>query len=165
MSDQKILWCAVIDQAITDATAPVSTRRDVRMDQQRAREWLTKPNSDFEEVCALAGIEADRVRAKAARLIENVGEQASHLKQARIPVRGLYHHDGRSLTLPEWAAETGMAYHVLYERLRRGWSIERTLTTPTLARQPTPGLGQSGFKSAPDRNNSPAQETTNLEIF
>jgi hypothetical protein len=72
--DGQQLWCAVIEQAIIDATAPISKRLSVRMDQQRAREWLTQPNDDFEEVCALAGLEAGRVRTMATRQINSAIE-------------------------------------------------------------------------------------------
>ncbi|WP_316227874.1 MULTISPECIES: hypothetical protein [unclassified Bradyrhizobium] len=69
MSEQQ-LWCAVIQQAIIDATSPLSTTKAAeRLDQLRSRDWLTKPNKDFNAVCALAGMEPIRVRAFAASLI------------------------------------------------------------------------------------------------
>lgn len=38
---------------------------------------------------------------------------------------------GKKLTLHEWSAETGLSYHVLYQRyVARKWSAEETLTTP-----------------------------------
>ncbi|RZN10284.1 hypothetical protein CWO91_13915 [Bradyrhizobium genosp. SA-3] len=62
MSDKE-LWRAVVQQAITDATQPLSTkRRSVRLDQVRTREWLTEPNSDFEDVCELAELDPVKVR-------------------------------------------------------------------------------------------------------
>ena len=39
-------------------------------------------------------------------------------------------HAGRTLTLTEWAEETRMAKNVLHNRLSRGWTIERAITTP-----------------------------------
>ncbi|MEY9185323.1 hypothetical protein ABIG06_006822 [Bradyrhizobium sp. USDA 326] len=69
MSD-KALWRAVIQQAITDATQPLSTkRRAVRLDQMRTREWLTTPNSDFEDVCSLAELDPIKVRKHVLPLI------------------------------------------------------------------------------------------------
>ena len=38
--------------------------------------------------------------------------------------------DGLNLTLSQWSDKLGVAYGTLYSRLRYGWSIERTLTTP-----------------------------------
>ncbi|MND76611.1 hypothetical protein D3C80_682590 [compost metagenome] len=37
---------------------------------------------------------------------------------------------GKSLTISEWAAATGIKDCTLSERLRRGWSVEKCLTTP-----------------------------------
>lgn len=69
MSD-KALWRAVIQQAITDAAQPLSTkRRSDRLDQMRTREWLTEPNSDFEDVCGLAELDPSKVRKYALSLI------------------------------------------------------------------------------------------------
>lgn len=38
--------------------------------------------------------------------------------------------NGETKTLGEWADLTGMNYHTLSYRLRRGWSPEQALTTP-----------------------------------
>lgn len=41
-----------------------------------------------------------------------------------------YDHDGRSLTISEWAEVTGLTQAQIYDRIvRRGWSAERALTT------------------------------------
>lgn len=37
---------------------------------------------------------------------------------------------GQTLTLAEWSERTGFNYTTLKERLRRGWTTERTLTSP-----------------------------------
>lgn len=39
-------------------------------------------------------------------------------------------HDGATRPLAEWAERTGLPYGVLYDRLRHGWSVAATLTTP-----------------------------------
>lgn len=40
-------------------------------------------------------------------------------------------HDGRTLTLAEWARETGLNSHTVANRIDRlGWSVQRALTTP-----------------------------------
>lgn len=38
--------------------------------------------------------------------------------------------DGKTLCLSEWSEVLGLPAHILSTRLRRGWSIARTLTTP-----------------------------------
>jgi hypothetical protein len=74
------LWRAVIDQAITDATlgllkgepgrkkqARPSVERMIHRDQ--ARTWLLGMGKDFREVCSMALLEPDAVRAAARRQI------------------------------------------------------------------------------------------------
>lgn len=39
-----------------------------------------------------------------------------------------YTHDGRTLTLADWALATGLSKDTIYGRLRAGWSIEQALT-------------------------------------
>lgn len=49
--------------------------------------------------------------------------------------------DGLSLTISEWSGRTGIAYHTIKVRLRKGWSVERALTEPTHTTPgPTPRL-------------------------
>ena len=40
---------------------------------------------------------------------------------------------GRTLTIAEWARETGLTHSMIEQRLRvLGWSVEQTLSTPRL---------------------------------
>jgi len=39
-------------------------------------------------------------------------------------------YNGETLTLRQWAHRLGCSHQVLRERLRLGWSVKRTLTTP-----------------------------------
>lgn len=39
-------------------------------------------------------------------------------------------YNGKTKSIPDWADFIGMAENTLYARIRRGWSIEKTLTTP-----------------------------------
>lgn len=86
------LWRAVIAQALDDASRPLSKVRHIRLDQLRAREWFTQPNKDFDQVCALADLDADRVRMHALPLIKQamqhtpgVGQQPSENAKDRTP--------------------------------------------------------------------------------
>jgi hypothetical protein len=38
--------------------------------------------------------------------------------------------DGSRLTVAQWAEKVGLKYSTLKERLVRGWSVEKALTTP-----------------------------------
>jgi AraC-like DNA-binding protein len=39
-------------------------------------------------------------------------------------------HNGRTLCVADWADKLGMSRSTLTMRLRRGWSVERALSTP-----------------------------------
>ncbi len=43
---------------------------------------------------------------------------------------------GKRLTIAQWGREIGIPRHNIYLRLRAGWSIEKTLTTPVEFRTP-----------------------------
>jgi hypothetical protein len=56
---------------------------------------------------------------------------ATHVEQMQNTRRSVFYvHEGRRLTLIDWAREKGVALGMLRRRLRYGWSVERTLTTP-----------------------------------
>jgi hypothetical protein len=38
--------------------------------------------------------------------------------------------DGRTMTTADWARESGISRHALFQRLKAGWSVERALTEP-----------------------------------
>ena len=48
----------------------------------------------------------------------------------------LIEYKGNTQTLKEWSDQLGMKYLVLYKRLQRGWSIEKTFTTPLMDTNP-----------------------------
>lgn len=46
-----------------------------------------------------------------------------------------YTHDGRTLSLNEWAAETGIDRETIWARIKNsGWAVDRALTTPARPR-------------------------------
>lgn len=67
------MWAQVLMQAIHDATAaPKSGKRNVMTcfrEIELARNYLTIPNRDFNEVCHMAGLEPEAVRERAIKLI------------------------------------------------------------------------------------------------
>jgi hypothetical protein len=71
---ERRLFSAVICQAFADATQHI--HRNSRLsnpsrslkDQADARKWLTGNSRDFRIVCEIAGVDAERVRAKALTL-------------------------------------------------------------------------------------------------
>jgi len=51
-------------------------------------------------------------------------EQARNKKNNRVLC-----HDGESLCVSAWADRTGLSSYVILMRLKRGWGVDRTLTT------------------------------------
>lgn len=43
-----------------------------------------------------------------------------------------YEFNGLSLTIKEWSDKLGWPYHLIFNRLRLGWDIEKALSTPKL---------------------------------
>lgn len=64
------LWRAVIEQAITDGCSKPDDKSS-KLDQVRARTWLTDNSSDFREVCALALLDPGAVRRVALKLADS----------------------------------------------------------------------------------------------
>lgn len=136
MSDSnQDLWCAVIQQALVDATEPLTPsaakRLSARMNQLRSREWFTKPNRDFEEVCDLARLDPSRVRSHAIPLIEEAIRLDPSMSQPaprrRSRIRTIT-YNGETLSIGDWAQRTGVSYFTLNKRLGAGWPVERVLT-------------------------------------
>lgn len=77
MSGEQQLWAAVLQNAIDDARGTVTgegSRRASACETSRAREWLTKPNRDFNTVCYLAGLDPEAVRERViARFAQRPG--------------------------------------------------------------------------------------------
>lgn len=69
--------------------------------------------------------------------------------------------NGRTLTLSEWAKVTGVKRSVLAYRLAVGWSVERILTTPRIAR----GVSSDLAASLGTGGGSVAQEIPNIGKF
>lgn len=44
--------------------------------------------------------------------------------------------NGKSLCVADWADELKMSRNAIYLRIKQGWSVERTLTTPVKSRKP-----------------------------
>lgn len=119
------LWRAVIAQAIEDATAPLSENPRTRKEKLQAREWFIEAGKDFHHACALAGYDPDRIRDATMKLIEVVKprDHKPRRQQPRLQKSSLYSHAGRSMTIQEWSAETGLNKHVFYTGLKRGKCI------------------------------------------
>lgn len=54
-------------------------------------------------------------------------------------VTPMFTHEGRTMALGAWAEECGVPYHVLKDRMRAGWTLQRAMTT-----QPRRPNGKTG---------------------
>lgn len=119
------LWRAVITQALTDAC---NDNKGAALDRQQARAWLLGDSSDFQEVCALALLEADHVRRLAVQRIEDhENPKPKPIKQPDPTKRGksiVYTFDGKSMTLKEWSEHIGVRVGTLQNRLARGEPLQ-----------------------------------------
>jgi hypothetical protein len=128
--DARMLWCAVLENAIQEASgivvAEFGSGRDLAV--RRARDYLLKPNGDFNIVCSLAGLDPIAVRE---RLVKQLGRLPAPSPQPPKRTTRCYLFEGKSLTLTEWAAETGIPRAAIAARLELGWPLERALTEPS----------------------------------
>lgn len=85
-------------------------------------------------------------------------------KPKASPVMGkTYTHQGKTLTVAQWASITGLVKATIAWRLRRGWPLEQALSlTPSFGHRP--GVVSDFGPSKGTGAGSTAQETPNLEF-
>lgn len=147
---ERELWCQVILRALADLDGEGKTSggwAPSASDARDAAAWFKGNGKDFREICSLAGVESDAVRKAAMAIIEKRGLLADQLHAPMI--RRIYPEDSRSrsprgraaalltlngecLSIGVWSRRTGIASKVIIDRIGRGWSVERALTTPTV---------------------------------
>lgn len=162
----KHLWCAVIDTALIDAALPLGNDRKIRREREDARNWLTVRNRDFIYVCGLAGIEPDNVRNAALKIIAKASlhdspPPAAKPKQARLLPNTQYEHHGRSLTIIQWAAQTGINHNTIRSRLRRGLAIGEALAGSSAK---APGVASTLSRTPSHRPFSLVQDISSPEF-
>lgn len=123
-ASERELWVAVILQATEDG-----------LKDKQARAWFQSANTDFVDVCNLAGLDPDDVAERAASAFRRSdAAQAAGLKfeiakpDAPAPRHATrYEHDGKALTVPEWSHLTGISANRIRDRLRFGYSIAEAI--------------------------------------
>lgn len=112
-SRDRALWLAVIQQQLEDAT---SYRSSGNNERQEARDWLLIPSTDFDDVCALAGVEPRDIRRIAQDRID--AYEAQPIKTRVISIT----HEGVTRTIKEWAEITGLTVATIHGRRNSGWT-------------------------------------------
>jgi predicted DNA-binding transcriptional regulator AlpA len=133
--NERQLWAAVIQQALDDAAGAIGagggkskeqSDRYKRLIRRRARLWFKKGGADFRDVCALADMDPDWIRANALKRIEEAGDDPIS-KRVRA---GTITHNGERITLKELSARTGLSVSALHHRVKAGMTGEQ-LTAPS----------------------------------
>lgn len=146
---ERELWCQVILRALADLDGEGKTSggwAPSAGDALAAAAWFKRNGKDFREVCSLAGVEPGAVRKAAMATIEKRGllvdqphapmtrriYENSRLKPPRGRAAALLTLNGESHSIREWSRRTGIPSKAIIDRIGRGWSVERAVTTPTV---------------------------------
>ncbi|MER9586539.1 hypothetical protein [Mesorhizobium sp. M0276] len=151
---QRELWVRVILQATLDATTIVASPSDVPAGTTRtnrlvaitarnqARAWFRPTNKDFIHVCNLAGMNPHSVAERATAAIVLCDEAATRGEKFTITpadstpqvkrTTPVYEHDGKTLTIAQWAEITGISHATLSSRIRAGHPMARVLSIAPL---------------------------------
>ncbi|MGY3575282.1 hypothetical protein [Bradyrhizobium sp. USDA 4504] len=156
----KALWLAFINQMISDACGVACTD----LERQQAHDYLFKPNRHFNEVCALAELEPDFVKAAARKRVDAAPKRVRaerSVKPKPVKLRGkTCTINGVTKRFADWLKESPVLKQTVYYRISCGWSIEEALFAPAKRqRQTSPGVGQAPAKSVPDRSFPTAQDS------
>lgn len=65
-----------------------------------------------------------------------------------------------STSLRQKAIAAGLAYHCVFDRLRRGWSLEKALSTPAMGRGRQPGFTKDKWNQRKPLSTSPLKKAT-----
>jgi hypothetical protein len=84
---ERQLWCAVLNQAIADATSPLVRDRREHLGQYWARAWFRNASRDFQQVCLLAGYDPDRIRKQVLPMIEAAQPNDKEMYESRPRIK------------------------------------------------------------------------------
>ncbi|MBB4955519.1 hypothetical protein H4S14_003530 [Agrobacterium vitis] len=167
------LWRAVLLSAIDEALRGPSMSTAMLTDKsvtyrirciKEARDYVIRPNKDFNMVCSLAGLDPDAARERIAKQIAaapspeelaNTDRQAHRRTTKSTPksrqkreVRR-FAHDGMNLTIAEWAKVSGVTDGTIRQRLGLGWPISRAIekVDGRLGRTRTVGQKADGWRA------------------
>lgn len=156
-------WMASFDQFLKDlGPAPTQSHWLGRLNVLGNYEpgncvWTTQPLQERRRAfCRKVTVYGQTVTAAEAARLPGMPKrdsilrrQAAGLPLENPPAAKLYRasmwltHNGETLPLPEWARRIGLPSPVLIGRIKRGWSVEKTLTPYLFSNRGTPAMPSS----------------------
>lgn len=123
----------IMDARLDPESWPIPARN--REETADARAYLTTPSKDLETVCSLAGVDMEVLVGRMQKRIADIpavqADPARAKRQAtRLPKGQTITHDGKSLTVMQWAKATGIPPATLYSRIKTNWPVADMLTVP-----------------------------------
>ncbi|MGL4462270.1 MAG: hypothetical protein ACRDD1_04285 [Planctomycetia bacterium] len=95
---------------------------------------VVDPERESRIAAMIANHEAGREALSGRALSWSAAAEVAHQGGQRSPALHfaprLLAHDGRRLTVSEWSRIVGVSAATIHQRLRRGWSAAKVLTTP-----------------------------------
>ena len=113
------LYSAVIAQALNDACTAMPCSTCTASDRDEARNWFRNAGKDFQEVCALAGLEWDAVQLRALAKIEQVEATGISMGKSSRWHPLNYTVNGETMTLGEWTKRLGLSDNTLYSTAKK----------------------------------------------
>lgn len=124
LSRERELHVAIVYQAIQDA-CEFTTRFNCDKDRIDARNWLLIPNSDFNTVCDLAGLDPDSTRAHAGKIIADADSiMKDRPARKATSTQRFYEHGGKRLNISGWSRKLGVCNGSISRRLSKGMPFE-----------------------------------------
>lgn len=104
------------------------------MNQIRTTTFRGRDNVPLGEVARVLGIPYSRVFSRCVMQRET-GDDLEANSAARKPYDRVIEINGETRTFVEWYKLNGMSSQAVFERIKRGWTVERALTEPVKRRQ------------------------------
>jgi hypothetical protein len=73
----------------------------------------------------------DRIEVNGDYEIGNCRWATRKVQQNNTRFNHVLTYQGRSMTIAQWSDEVGLPWHVIGQRIARGWSVERAITQPS----------------------------------
>ncbi len=131
------IWRAIVLRCANKSN-PIYGGRGITVGWKSFEEFFLDMNDSYLEHCELHGeknTSIDRIDVNgnyskdncrwATRLEQNNNRRSNHMLE----------YQGKTQSLADWSREVGLTYDTIKLRVRRGWSVEKVLSTPRKVNQ------------------------------